>query len=218
MHNLRQHPVDLPAEFFRFSRRTGQDVPQHVDPVGITVLQGLHLPDSGDSLAHQAQDAVGKAFNARLHPEEAGLRQILCVFFRHIGLDFRKQPELVITVGVPLQQCSRQLLLVGHAQDIVGEIALGAGIPAGQFRQFIRKPVRAFCPVQMGGASIQPTESTGMPGRPPAAPGTFRRDNILPLVLRQQRIPLPEVIAEIRQGQSVQILCDSRRFSFLPGA
>ena len=186
--------------------------------MGVAVFQGLHLPDGGNSLAHQAQDAVGKAFNARLHPEETGFRQILCVFFRHIGLDFRKQPEPVITVGFPPQQRGRQFFLVGQAQDIVGEITLGAGVPAGQFRQFIRKPVRAFCPVQMGGASIQPTEVAGMPGRPPAAPGAFRRDNILPLVLRQQSVSLPEVITEIRQGQSVQILCDPRRFRFLPGA
>ena len=103
VHDLRQDSVDFTAEFFRFSRRTGQNIPQHVYPVGVAVFQGLHLPDGGSPLAHQAQDAIGKAFDTRLHPEETGFRQMFCVFFRHVGLDFRKQSEPVISVRFPLQ-------------------------------------------------------------------------------------------------------------------
>ena len=144
---------------------------------------------------------------------------MLCILFCHVGFDFRKQPEPVVTIGVPLQQGGRQLLLVVQAQDIIGKITLGAGVPAGQFRQFIRKPVRSFRPVQMSGAAVQPAEATGVPGRrPPAAPGTFRHNDIMSFLLRYKDVPFPKVIAEIRQRQSVQILGDSRRIRCLPGA
>ena len=186
--------------------------------MGIAVLQCLYLTDGSDTFPHQTQDSVREAFDSCLNPEKAGFRKTLCILFCHVGFDFRKQPEPVVTIGVPLQQGGRQLLLVVQAQDIIGKITLGAGVPAGQFRQFIRKPVRSFRPVQMSGAAVQPAEATGVPGRPPAAPGTFRHNDIMSFLLRYKDVPFPEVIAEIRQWQSVQILRDSRRIRYLPGA
>ena len=100
------------------------------------MFQCLYLTDSSDTFAHQTKDSVREAFDSCLNPEKTGFCQTLSVPFRHVGFDFRKQPEPVVTIGVPLQQGGRQILLVVQAQDIIGEIALGTGVPTCQFRQF----------------------------------------------------------------------------------
>ena len=100
-----------------------------------------------------------------------------------------------------------------HAHHVAREITLGARIHRRKFCQLVRQLLRRFFAVQMRRAAVQPAEAAGMFCRPPAAPRIFRRDNQIMRIFRYQLVPLAIIVAEIRQGQHVEVprdLCRRR--------
>ena len=71
VHDFRQDIVHFRRLFLRLLRRAHEDIPEQLYFVGAAVFHHLHLPDRRYALSHQLQDSVGKALDARLHPEEA---------------------------------------------------------------------------------------------------------------------------------------------------
>ena len=184
----------------RLAGESPDEVPERRDAELLAPFQELDVVQSGHALAHQLENRIAEAFDARLDAADTGGVQHPDLIALEIALGLVEQVEIELAP----RQLGHQRLEVGEVEDVVHDLHVRPRVARRQRRHLVERARRRFA-AERHGRAVQAAEGAVHPLAPPASARRFDERARLPVGLETAAAELLEVVREVGIGQAVHI-------------